>query len=428
MGCPIECPIKKMTVEVCLSHKGLSRLAYDSDFELVIDSESIKCSKPQISFISPVVTKMLRCDRTVREFRLKTAGSSSCAGIMRDLLCGSIATVSEDKKETFISIIRELRNEELASMTLKAEEFSLRNAINIVKIKHGMSIDFEDEIEFISSHFYEFEESKFSNLDISIIECILMSDSLVVNSERDLLDFIRSLISSRGADFRSLLCHLHLEYLDPESISFVIYNIDGDNIGLFLPCIFRRLICPIESIPYPQKRDRFSESSFPFIGNAFDGIFSHLWKKANGNPVTNGIVAIEETKNYTQNKVQFLVDPSKRVETNWYCGTSNNGLFIVDFKDRKVSLNGYSFKAHSSAWNVQYLIKAWKIEGSNDKKTWETVDEQKSDALLCNMTEGHWSCKESLAFRYFRIMLIENNISGTLQVAFHAIEFFGIIA
>lgn len=320
-----------------------------------------------------------------REFALRTPGSSSCAGIMRDLLRGLKATVSEDKRATFISIIGELGNEELASSILDGEELTLQNSIEIVSIKQRISVDFEDETRFISSHFYEFEESLLSNLDISIIDSILMSDSLVVNSEHDLLDFVRGLIASRGADFRSLLCHLHLQYLDPEDISFIINQIDENSIGLFLPSIFMRLLCPITSIPYIEKRYRFAKTSFPFIGNNFGGIFSHLWKEINENPITKGIISIKDTTNRSQNYVQYLIDPAKRVDPNWYCGTSNNGSFIIDFKDKLVSLNGYSFKSHSSAWNEQYLIKAWKIEGSNDKKAWNLVDGQMSDVFLSNL-------------------------------------------
>lgn len=49
---------------------------------------------------------------------------------------------------------------------------------------------FKDEIEFVSSHFYEIEIEKIKKLEISTIEGIIKSDKLQLKDEDSLIKFI----------------------------------------------------------------------------------------------------------------------------------------------------------------------------------------------------------------------------------------------
>lgn len=92
----------------------------------------------------------------------------------------------------------------------------------------------------------------------------------------------------------------------------------------------------------------------------------------------------------------------------------------LDFKDKVVSLNGFS---------TSNFIKSWKVEGSNDKVTWDVIDEQRdSTSLLSNMSEGNWSFILSEPYRFFRIKMTSRNTDHqNYYMALQAIEFFGLI-
>lgn len=429
-----------MTKEVNLTHKGLSRLGIDLDFELKTDNmkSAIKCSKSQISFISPIISKLLQSDPTINEFRFKTKNSSKCSEIIQTMLNGSSISITEDVSEIFYSIALELGNQEI--LTLVEEKITKENVTEMARIKYNLSLDIEKETEFIASHFYEIPPNKISSLDISLIDSILGSKSLIIKSEHRLFGFINGLISTHGEDYQYLLSHLHFEYLEAEDVSMIISFIDENNIGCFLPSIFRRLIYPLAYFPVPEEdQPRLGFISIPYKGDKFEGIFSHLREEVGNNPLDEGIVSIEETTSTRQPNISYLVDPEKRIQTYWWCVTKNKegGAFIIDFKDMRVALNGYSLKAHSRnlinesdmnlflASNTGLFIKSWKIEGSNDKMVWTLIDEQISSELQSFLAEGFWQCQSTIPFRYFRIMMTDKNSSGNYQMALHAIELFG---
>lgn len=434
-----------MDKEVCLTHRGLSLLGFSQDFELKTDipEDVIKCNRSQISFISPLVSKLLMSDSSISEFTLKTANSSKCSSILRSLLNGNSTTVKKDLIDTFRNISAELGNEEL--MDCVEDDITLQNVINITKIKHMKCLDIEKEIEFIANNFSNFNVTDFSTLDVSIIDSVLSSDHLVVENEHRLFEFIRGLISEYGEEYSSLLSHLILEYLDKSDISIFIQYIDESNIWSILPCIYRRLLASPTLQISEKDKSRFGIISFG--KNKFDGIFAHLRKRVGGNPITMGIVGFEERESgsYRKNGVIYinsliyqdniiyqnsssyrnnpifpnLIDPEKNVQTDWVCRI--NKQLIIDFKDKRVSLDGFSLKNPSNEQNGPF-IKSLKIEGSHDKDNWIQLYEGKTNSLSTHSAEEHFNCTKSSPYRFFRVII--NNDS---YFYLHAIEFFGSI-
>lgn len=412
-------------MKVGLTHGGLSRLGYNKDFKLDMGDteEVILCSKSQISFLSPTISKLLITDPTINEFALMTPNSSQCSDILRSLLSGSSVYINQNMKETFYSIMLELGNEEVLQNI--EEELTLENVLEIVQIKYLKSMNIEREISFIASHFIELKKEEMSLLDATIIDSILGCESLVVESEHSLFDFIKDLISVYGTEYQFLLCHLRLEYLETKELAYVSSLINDDNIGCFLPRLLDRLILPLNEVSSFNQRYMKNEEVIQYRNDNFDGIFSRLWHEAGGNPISKGLVSIEETTNRTPHRVSFLIDPEARKRTDWYCGTEDdkNGSFIIDFKDKKVHLSGYSLMSGSPLW-IDFM-NAWKIEGSDDKESWKVIDSQKTRDLQSFMAEKYYDCKPSRPFRFFRIMMTEKTTRDFYFMGLHAIEFFG---
>lgn len=415
-----------MDKTITLSHQGLSRLGREKDFELKTNNKEdvIKCSRSQIAFFSPIIANLLLYDPTMSEFSLETEDSSTCSEIMRSLLNGDPAIVKDEQLITFYTICAELGNDEL--LTFPGEYLTLENAIEIADIKYKRSESFDKEAEFIASHFNQFDEETISSLDVDIIDCVLSCKSLVIKSEHSMFTFICDLIKSRGDEYKCLLAHLAIEYLDDYDISKFIDFIDDDCVGCLLPCIYRRLVF---SAKIDGREDKKDGQKIQRIEYKFDGIFSSLWKEFDENPVSKGIVDITDSKYNSLPTMSYLVDPEKRNQTNWYCyvGPNDDSSIIIDFKDKMVSLTGYSLKAHSRVYYSLGFMKEWRIEGSNDKEEWSLVDEQRSQTLRSCFAEGYWKCPESQPFRFFRIMMTAKNSNGLYGFALHAIEFFGSI-
>lgn len=416
-----------MIKEIILTHEGLSRLGLDNDFELRTDRKSVGCNKSQIRFISPLISNLLLSDPTIESFQLETPESSKCSEILRNLLNGSKISITEDQSRIFRAISLELGNDELFSLI--NDDISIKNAIEINQIKYNLSLNSEKEIEFVASHFYEISPKDISSLDISVIESILSSESLVISSERELFEFIKDLVTERGDEFRFLLSYLHLEYLDVDDILYVIESIDEDNTKYFLPCMFRRLICPLANYQIQERDLERYFCAVQYNKDKFDGIFSHLWRMSDGNPVTNGIISIEDTTDSDQYGISCIIDPEKRNQTDWWCGNENyrSAAFIFDFKEMRASINGYSLKAHSESFSTGHFIRSWKVEGSNDKATWEIVDQRCSNKLQTNLAESYFSCQQSHFFRFLRIMMTDTNTDNGCEIALHAIELFGLL-
>lgn len=406
-------------MEVGLTHEGLSRLEFDKDFELKTNDGSIqvtiKCSRSQIAFLSPAVSKLLANDPTIKEFTLNTENSSKCSLILQSLLNGSKATVSDDLMKIFLEISIELGNNELLAVI--SDNLTPENVIEIVQIKNAKEFNIDKEIEFIASHYMECDNSV-NNLDIAILDAIYSSESLIIHDELTFLYEIKRLIEKFGDEYRMLLRHLHLIYLDLDDIGKFFDLIDQSKIDCYLPCMKKRMLCPISFMTPDEDISRFC------------GIFKEMWKKANGNPMTNGLVDIEETTNSRQEYVSYLIDQEMRDQEGWSCVTdsSKGGSFIFDFKEKYVCLHGYMLKAHSREWSSDNFLKSWRLEGSDDKMEWEIIDEHiGSNILLANMAEGYWSFQMTQSYRYIKLKMTDKNSSGSYKMALQAIEFFGLI-
>lgn len=133
-----------------LSHKGLSRLIEEKDFNLKFgDSDRvIKCSKSQITFISPRIANLIKNDATMNEFTLRTQKSSSCFDIVGNMMNGLPIDVNEDEIFPFRGIIYELQNDELINEA--QSDINCDNVFEIVSIKHENGFYYEREVEFIA--------------------------------------------------------------------------------------------------------------------------------------------------------------------------------------------------------------------------------------------------------------------------------------
>jgi hypothetical protein len=100
---------------------------------------------------------------------------------------------------------------------------------------------------------------------------------------------------------------------------------------------------------------------------------------------------------------------------------------MIDFKEQRVSVCGYSIRS-SNYGKGDHHPRAFRFDGSNDKTKWEAIDSRNvGDDLNGPMVSRKYECKQSLPFRYIRLMLTERNCGNCWYLMFSQIEFFGFL-
>lgn len=421
-----------MDVRINLSHQGLARLGSSFDFVLKTDSEDVLCNKSQILFLSPAIEKILKSDPTISEYHLLAVNSGKCAKYFQDIFSGNPIMIKSEDLGIFNTIVNELGNKEL--FTPEFDHIDNENVFASLSIKISLGLDLNEEIKFIAEHFCEFKKEYLETLDLLVLEEVFSSPKLIIESEIDLFSFIRDLYELRGNEYKRLFGFINIEYLTQKELQYFLNIVDLDNVGPFWSCICSRLLCPLASFGQRNSRARKLYRNILYLdNNNFNGIFSHLWRESGGNPANNETISILATKPLSNTGASSIIDPEKRyLSSGWFCGNddSKSGAYVVDFKNKEVSLTSYSLKAHNESFATKDFVNSWDIEGSNDGVKWELISHEMSSKLQSHLAEGHWDCPQSKVlryFRYFRIKLSGANSSGRHYFAFNAIEFFGYI-
>jgi hypothetical protein len=93
----------------------------------------------------------------------------------------------------------------------------------------------------------------------------------------------------------------------------------------------------------------------------------------------------------------------------------------------KINLFDYTLKSKHC---FGYYFIEWKIEGSNDEKTWKILDNRNAKELCGNSIVKTYECSETTLeefFRLIRMIQAGKNSGGIDGFALSGIELFGIL-
>jgi hypothetical protein len=403
-----------------LSHKGLGRAARlrSEDFKFVFGKEEYFCDRFRASFVSERVCRMLESDSSVDEFVI-SAGDECGFEILAKLLEGEIVEMNEGNCSSldFLSVC--LENEELSSKIAKfrlgGEEVCKSNAISrlLMKIDHKTSA--EEEVEFISSHFYEFNSEELGKLKTEELETILSSPSLRLTSEDLLLEVICELGDTE------LVRYVESCNLSRGGIDKFVEVISGEDFVfdvIVWSSICRRLVGNVASA---KSSERFVESEtkasagipesvkrnseeFEFRNSAFSGILSHLTHKFGGNVHEKGIVEITSSGDGGNNKPWQVANHGWN--SYWISQNVPNSWICFDFKQNSVSLKNYTLKTNAGGPGG-YHLREWVIEGSNDGRNWELLDRRNTEELNGLSFVKTFNCSTENSSKFFRFLRLK---------------------
>ena len=196
-----------------------------------------------------------------------------------------------------------------------------------------------------------------------------------------------------------------------------------------------RLECEIDiSNKNDKNGSRYSKSSqvksrgkkFDYSGNdEFNGIINFLLSQSN-DQIENEIEFTTSTiygNDYRPREIafdnsKFFMTENQNLENCWFC---------MKFKNHRIIPSNYSIKSDNSHFGNVKSPKSWVIEGSNDKSTWEILDEQKNDSFLKNYNIHTFAMnnQSSKEFQYIRMRLTEPNWYGNFYFLVDRFNIYG---
>ena len=399
------------------SHKQINFNLYENDFEFIFcNNKSLRIPSFLAESLSPVVSQLRLNDPTISSFEINMMVSDKTINKIIEFVHGNSIKIKNVMDNEFIQVLIELKNRTI----FQSFSFALTvdNVAEQLFFKKKLSLDIHKEIRFAAEHFEEIKNKNFT-LDDWVL--ILSSKYLKLNSEKSLLDFIRSKMTENHNYF-ILLKFLHHEFLDQKDILVFVSLIDTletDQIG--------GLWTSIRNIFISDKlflKDRYNK---PIVlqyngSDMFNGIFDYLSQLRNDNILkTNEIVASYSSidkSNGNDDICNIFQDGGD------FCTEIKPDQWIlVDFKQRKVSLTSYSIRTVSQ---TPRYPNSWKLEGSNDKKNWSLIDmKSKNTFFTQNLQAENFNVNNNNAFQFIKLSQIGRDSNESNCLAFNRLEFFG---
>jgi hypothetical protein len=269
-----------------LSSHGLQRAAtvnenevefIDNDFEFIGNTCHLRCTRFQAVFISPRVDWLLQQDKTLTSFSLewksRAMKENRVFELLEDLMHGKPIEPLASEVSCLCEVATALGNTELLDSLIRDKGPLNRSTVcGRLKGKSVAGGSVDEEIEFAASHFFEIDADDLKGIDVGLLELIVSSEGLQLDSEDSLLTFILNLGLQ---DELVLFRYLRIEYLSAEGMNLFLDRL-GDSIcdPLVWDSLCHRLCLRVGRTVEKEQENE---------GNFRDGIISYLTKKHGGN-------------------------------------------------------------------------------------------------------------------------------------------------
>lgn len=433
--------IKMLAFELNASSKGLSHIPmdlHDEIFEFHVGQASYKCNMIVAEFLSPKICNLRRADPTIDQYSLESIDPQTMFKDFLSLALESRLHVDSENFDFMLSVARELENQELVLQLIShyfaVTKLNTANAVQFLRMAQLHS-EGDEQIAFIASNFHDIED--LSSLEIHHLRRILAHPSLRIQSEDALYSFICGLVA-KDPSFSELFEFVIFKFLGPTSIQHFVetsssYIFDHMNVSIW------RALCArlsqqvlMDSGSLEEQKSRYgkvvtnvsveNEPSrvIKYESKQLDGIISMLRRQCGGNPDQKGLVKVNSNYGGTELPHQIL-----EYDWNSWFTTLNqpNSWIELDMMQYKVSLTHYTLKSRPV---VGFSLNSWIIECSNDRSTWDVVDERTTTALSgASAVETFPVQKTGTFYRYIRLRQTQKNSSGSNYLCLTNLEIFG---
>ena len=279
-------------------------------------------------------------------------------------------------------------------------------------------------IRYASSHFSEISKEKIKQLPIEIIEEILNEETLRIEDEDSLLNFIIELYSDDDK-YSILFEYVKLSNVSDEFLRKFIdaFNIDDINSGIWKAICSRLLPSPQAPAPSERYLEQVREIKHD-ANNEFHGIMRQLTDETNGNIHDNGTIEITSNSISGSNHPKYLVDYQN--DNYYHSKDEENATICFDFKERAIQMTSYSIKSYNGNQSNGHL-RNWVVEVSNDKNSWTAVDKHENDSTLrgYNIIANFITKETDEFYQFARLRQTGKSWSDDYYTYFYFIEFYG---
>ena len=145
-------------------------------------------------------------------------------------------------------------------------------------------------------------------------------------------------------------------------------------------------------------------------GKNFEGIIKYLEDKYGKDIHQQGIINITASSSNCNIPEQVI---NYGWDSAWYSDHHNPGeWWEINFKEKKVKMNGYSLKTYRGWSTNSYHLKNWVIEGRNEGGEWKEIDRQDNNDLNGPSYQHYYSIGMTEPYQYFRIKCIGEDHYG----------------
>jgi hypothetical protein len=411
-------------ISFSLTSRGLanvSSLPLAQDFTFVISGETYPCNRLFACFLSPVVCKALKTDPFISSFTIDLPDPTRAFPDVLRLMHGASIPLTPENATFLGQVGRQLDNRELISCVRSVTDTppTLANVLELISVRHSLGLTIDACARFIASHLMDFPATELQRLHTRILEIVLLSPALLVDSEAWLLDFVVSTVAERGEEYRPLLACVAADYLQENDLQRFLSQITIDDLTLPLwQSLCRRLVHAPPQRPPSQTRYSRLWETYNLMGNPLDGILQHLLSTYGDQSFTLSASSFGEHARRV-----LSLDPDSR----WQSANVKDSWLVFDFRDLRVKLGAYTIKSYraqagSSGWH----LRSWRLCGSHDEAVWTVIDTKTNcDELNGPYKLGTWPVDGKDWYRFVKLQIADLNHAGTWAMTIAGIEFFG---
>lgn len=269
----------------------------------------------------------------------------------------------------------------------------------------------------------------------SSIQSIISHSNLRIENEDQLLKFVSELCDNDDDEYTIMYEYIQFVNVTSKMMKIFCYNFDYNQLTKPIwDRISDRLQLEIvktnedhennNKARYSTSNTNESKEGIKIESNNdknFDGIINYIKNQTNNN-VFEKLSITPSTHFSSSNPATNLLNNNP----NQYFGTQNqpNSWICFDFKEYRVKLTHYKIQTNYG----QCSMRNWKLEGSTDNITWESLDEQ----INCKYTHGDNKIhtfqineNQNKEFRYIRLFSTGPDWSNSYLLILSAIDFYG---
>ena len=169
------------------------------------------------------------------------------------------------------------------------------------------------------------------------------------------------------------------------------------------------------------------------IDKSLNGIFTYLYYKLDKNTYKKEISYWSTAIYSGRGGPDKLIDPTNTgntIKDNFHTINQPNAFVAFHFNSSKALVTGYTLMSRNeeAAEHKYHYPLTWKLEGSNDNKTWTTLHYQSSTRALIGVgVKLTMRTTTQRRFNSFKLTSMGPTEFPSYHLILHRIEFFGII-